>query len=74
MQVYIYLLLLYSILIDADKKSAADVHVPPQRKHLSPLLVDDYRQAAPKIDIAAQEGINGIRNEIYSKVNSSIMG
>lgn len=72
MQVYTYLLLLYSILIDADKKSAAEVGSLPNRKQLKPSLVDEYRKSSGKIDINTREGINGIRNEIYSKVCSSV--
>ena len=71
-QAFIYLLLVYSILIDADKKSAADLLVPTLRRHLPSRLVDHYREECPKIDISSKQGINGIRNEIYSKVISAI--
>ena len=69
--VYIYLLLLYSIIIDADKKSAGEVDVSTQRKSLLSSLVDEYKRNSLPVDIS-QDSINKIRNEIYEKVNSAI--
>ncbi|MBD3184930.1 CRISPR-associated helicase Cas3' [Candidatus Poribacteria bacterium] len=71
-EAYTYLLLTYSILIDADKKSAAHAEVPQKRRNLPSSLVDNFRENSPRIDPSATEGINGIRNEIYNKVCSAV--
>ena len=65
-------LLLYSLLIDADKRDAADV-IEVKRKTIPHDLVDRYRNSSPKIDTTATSGINGIRNEIYRKSTQRIL-
>jgi CRISPR-associated endonuclease/helicase Cas3 len=64
---FIYLLLLYSIIIDSDKKSAAEIEVLSQRKLLPTSLVDSYKKDFLPIDLS-QENINKVRDEIYKKV------
>ncbi len=67
LEVFITTLFLYSLLIDADKKDAADAG-GVQRKEIPDDLVDRYREVSPKIDTKATVGIDGIRNEIYYAV------
>ncbi|MBI4680536.1 MAG: CRISPR-associated helicase Cas3', partial [Nitrospirae bacterium] len=67
LEVFITTIFLYSLLIDADKKDAADVG-GVQRKEIPDDLVDRYREVSPKIDTKATVGIDGIRNEIYNSV------
>ena len=64
---FVTILLLYSLLIDADKKDAADIGVI-KRREIPGDLVDRYREIAPHIDTKATTGITGIRNEIYTNV------
>jgi CRISPR-associated endonuclease/helicase Cas3 len=68
---FIYLLLLYSIIIDSDKKSAAEIEILSQRKLLPKSLVDSYKKDFLPIDLS-QENINKVRDEIYKKVNNAI--
>jgi CRISPR-associated endonuclease/helicase Cas3 len=68
---FIYLLLLYSIIIDSDKKSASGIELLSQRKLLPASLVDSYKKDSFPIDLS-QENINKIREEIYEKVNLAI--
>lgn len=70
--IFITTLLLYSILIDTDKRDAADV-AKIKRRNLPQDLVDRYREACPKIDTLATNGMNGLRNEIYTKVTQKIL-
>lgn len=68
---YVLSLLLYSILLDADKKDAIFSRNPVEsRVKLQPDLVDKYR----KIEgfDGASSGINKIRNEIYNEVLSQV--
>lgn len=67
LEVFITTLFLYSLLIDADKKDAADVG-DVQRKEIPDDLVDKFREVSTQIDTKATAGINGIRNEIYNNV------
>lgn len=67
LEVFITTLFLYSTLIDADKKDAADVG-GVQRKEIPDDLVDKFREISPDIDTKATIGIIGIRNEIYNNV------
>jgi CRISPR-associated endonuclease/helicase Cas3 len=64
-RVYLYTLLLYSALIDADKHAAAGL-TPSKRLSLPDDLVDQYRQN--HFDVHVNEGINGWRNRIYDTV------
>ncbi len=64
-------LLLYSLLIDADKRDAADV-IQTERGNIPGDMVDRYRISSPKIDTTATSGINGMRNEIYTKATQKI--
>ena len=57
--------LLYSTLIDADKRDAGEVP-KISRKKLSKNLVDKYRKI--HFDLQSSKPINLIRNEIYDKV------
>ncbi|WP_048135782.1 CRISPR-associated helicase/endonuclease Cas3 [Methanolobus tindarius] len=66
---YILFQLLYSILLNSDKTDAASLNMPT-RPNLSPLLVDEYRKFK-KWD-KTEEGINNIRNLIYSDVTDEI--
>lgn len=68
---FIITLLLYSLLIDVDKKDAADVRTV-ERKEIPGDLVDRYRKKSLNIDTEATAGINGIRNEIYENVVKKI--
>ena len=67
LEVFITTLFLYSTLIDADKKDAADVG-GVQRKEIPGDLVDKFREISRDIDTKATTGIIGIRNEIYNSV------
>lgn len=64
-ELYYFLLLLYSCLIDADKLSAANISRTP-RLYLPENLVDQYRNK--KFDVKQTTGINGWRNRIYDTV------
>jgi CRISPR-associated endonuclease/helicase Cas3 len=66
---YYYMLLIYSILLNADKYSAANI-TPPPRLHIPASLVDDYREK--KFDITTKEGTNGWRNKMYDTVMKKI--
>ncbi|HGE72239.1 TPA: CRISPR-associated helicase Cas3' [Candidatus Poribacteria bacterium] len=70
--VFIYLLLLYSIIIDSDKKSAGEIEIVSQRKLLSDSLVDSYKKDCPFPIDPSQEKIDKAREEIYEKVNKTI--
>lgn len=61
--------LLYSALIDADKRDAGEVS-KISRKKLPENLVDKYREA--HFDLQSSKSINLIRNEIYDKVMHKI--
>jgi CRISPR-associated endonuclease/helicase Cas3 len=63
--IFFYTLLLYSVLIDADKKSAANIEMKP-RVHIPHDLVDQYRQS--NFDVHVVEGTNGWRNRMYNTV------
>ena len=63
------ILFLYSLLIDSDKKDAADVS-DIERKDIPDDLVDRYREE--NFDTKVTSGMDGIRNEIYEKVNEKI--
>lgn len=69
--VFIYLLLLYSIIIDSDKKSAGELDILPERKILPVSLVDIYKKSHFTQNLT-QENINEIREEIYQKASSAI--
>lgn len=62
-------LLLYSILIDADKRDAGKVSAI-KRKNLSADLVDRYRET--HFDLNSQKPINVFRNKIYEEVIKKI--
>ena len=64
-ELYYFVLLLYSCLIDADKLSAANISRTP-RLHLPSDLVDQYRNH--QFDIYERKGMNGWRNRIYQTV------
>lgn len=64
-------LLLYSLLIDADKRDAADV-IRTERKDIPGDLVDRYRISSPEINATTTSGIDGLRNEIYTKATKKI--
>jgi CRISPR-associated endonuclease/helicase Cas3 len=68
LSIFISILFLYSLLIDSDKKDAADV-IDVKRKRIPGDLVDRHRAASPDIDIEATIGIDGIRNKIYTNVS-----
>ncbi len=63
------LLFIYSCLIDNDKRDAAKVR-KVKRKHIPEDLVDNYREE--EFDVEEKQGINGIRNDIYTKVVKKI--
>jgi len=65
LKLFIIVLFLYSSLIDADKFDAANIE-KIERKHIPADLVDRYRDKNPYIDKNVSEGINGIRNRIYT--------
>ncbi|MEW6009510.1 MAG: CRISPR-associated helicase Cas3' [Candidatus Omnitrophota bacterium] len=71
LSIFITILFLYSLLIDADKKDAANVTGIEKRK-IPGDLVDKYRESSSEIDILAVKGINGIRSEIYRSVVEKI--
>lgn len=64
-ELYYYLLLCYSVLLNADKFSAAGIH-PMPRLDIPASLVDDYRKN--NFDIEEKNGVNGWRNKIYETV------
>ncbi len=67
---YLITLLLYSVLLDADKTDAAQL-LKIKRKHLDAELVDKYR--AKKFGRGSNAtGINVIRNEIYEETISRL--
>ena len=70
-KLFIQTLFLYSALIDADKKEAADVR-EIKRKDIPSNLVDRFREDSRDIDTTAKEGMNGLRNEIYAKATTNI--
>lgn len=72
LNIFITTLFLYSLLIDADKKDAADIG-NIKRKEILGDLVDKFRKDSPGIDTLATTGINGIRNEIYRKVTERVL-
>ena len=65
----IELYLLYSALIDADKRNAGYVSTV-QRKTISPDIIDKYRK--DKFDLNSQSSINKLRNEVYNNVTSKV--
>jgi CRISPR-associated endonuclease/helicase Cas3 len=73
LKIFVLTLYLYSLLIDADKRSAGRVIKSIKRYNIPSDMVDTYRNNSPKIDTTATSGINGIRNEIYTKVTSKIL-
>lgn len=62
---YYYTLLLYSVLINADKLSAANIKRQP-RVHIPSDLVDQYRKIHFNTEVI--EGTNGWRNRMYNVV------
>ena len=72
LQIFTTVLLLYSLLIDADKRDAAKVS-KVERKEIPDDLVDKYRDNSNEIDASATTGMNGIRNEIYSLATKKIL-
>ena len=66
-KIYIFLItsLLYSVLIDSDKRDAGEVSTI-ERKNLSSNLVDRYRKK--EYDLSSQKYIDIIRNQIYNEV------
>ncbi|WP_240371982.1 CRISPR-associated helicase Cas3' [Anoxybacteroides rupiense] len=68
-ELYYYVLLLYSALIDADKLSAANIE-RKARLHIPAHLVDLYREA--NYDVSVTEGTNGWRNRMYKTVMERI--
>lgn len=65
----LFSVLLYSSLIDADKRDAGDVS-KVSRKRLPESLVDKYRKA--HFDLQSSKHIDVIRNQIYEKVMCKI--
>ncbi|SDG34819.1 CRISPR-associated helicase, Cas3 family [Methanolobus vulcani] len=66
---YILFQLLYSVLLNSDKTDAASLNMSTRPK-ISPLLVDEYRKFK-KWD-NTEEGMDNIRNLIYSDVTDEI--
>jgi len=64
-KMYFYVLLLYSILIDSDKHSAAGISFS-KRKIIPSDLVDLFREG--HFDLSITYGTNGWRNRIYQNV------
>lgn len=62
---YIELLLLYSVLLDADKMDASNTQ-EPERKEIPPNIVDEYREI--KFSNNQKEEINTIREMIYKEI------
>lgn len=71
LRLFVLALLLYSLLIDADKRNAAGAR-KTTRMEIPGNLVDEYRVSSPAIDTESDTGINGIRNEIYGKAIQKI--
>ncbi len=70
-EIYFITILLFSVLIDADKKTAGrEKAIEISRKEIPDNLVDKFIQK--KFKDFEKIGINKIRNEIYSKVVSKI--
>jgi len=65
----IELYLLYSALIDADKRNAGNVSIV-QRRAIPQDVVDQYRM--DKFNLNSQEPINKLRNKIYNNVVSKV--
>lgn len=69
--VYYYLLFVYSVLLNADKYSAADIDICSYtRLDIPANLVDQYRRMT--FDVKTRKGINGWRNNIYDTVMKRI--
>ncbi len=64
---YLRLLFLYSILLDADKTDASNSKVP-ERMDIPSDIVDNYK----KMKFEKAEGINEVRERIYSEVTSFV--
>ena len=64
---YLRLLFLYSILLDADKTDASNSKIP-ERMDIPSDIVDDYK----KIKFGKAEGINEVRERIYSEITSFV--
>jgi len=64
-------LLLYSVLIDSDKRSAGEISII-ERKTLLPDLVDRYK--GKHFNLNSSKSINLIRNEVYKTVIKKIEG
>lgn len=69
---YFILLSLYSILIDSDKKSAADYPEGYETPSIPNDLIDRFRIESPEINHFATSGLNGVRNQIYETVTQTV--
>ena len=69
---YFILLSLYSILIDSDKKSAADYPEDYETPAIPNELIDRFRVENREIDHLATSGLNGARNSIYETVTQTL--
>lgn len=64
---FFFVNLIYSLLLDADKKDAAGLVTQIPRKDFDSDLIDKYKKI--KFDVSSRnEGINRLREEIYHKV------
>ncbi|MCJ7631182.1 CRISPR-associated endonuclease Cas3'' [Candidatus Bathyarchaeota archaeon] len=66
---YLMMLFLYSVLLDADKMSAAEMNLPPRISSLRSDVVDEYLN---KTFSAKQSGIGFIREQAYADVVKSL--
>ena len=66
---YLMMLFLYSVLLDTDKMSASDMHIPPRFLSLRSDIVDEYLK---KTFPAKQSGIGSIREQAYADVVKSL--
>lgn len=64
---YYYILLFYSVLLDADKMDASKSNFI-ERKHIPDTIIDEYK----KDNFFDLKGINEIRDEAYLEVNNNI--
>jgi CRISPR-associated endonuclease/helicase Cas3 len=68
-ELYYYALILYSVLINTDKLSAANIERKP-RVYIPAHLVDQYREENFNVEVT--EGTNGWRNRMYNVVMERI--
>jgi len=68
---YFYCLLMYSLLLDADKLSAADLEPVKRIENIDVAIIDDYKKMYLKKDSAP---INQIRNKAFQEAKENLEG